>query len=378
MKKRFSAYGLKVGNLASGQKNSIADVEGVRVGHCTKIEGDDIRTGVTVIDPGVQNLYNKKIPAAVAVGNGVGKVAGFTQVEETGTLEAPIALTSTLAVGPVMRGVVDLILETTRDIGPLDSVNAVVGECNDGFLNDIHHDVITKDDVRKAFDARTDNFEIGNVGAGTGMRAFGFKGGIGTASHEVMVEGKIYTLGVLVQTNFGGNLTILGVPVYRFLKKPDPPHLPITTSSPSRGEDLGEGAAEEKISRDGSCMIVIATDAPLTARQLKRITNRTFLGLGRTGSVMRHASGDYAIAFSTNRTGLEGSGEIGQCLADNLLTPFFVATVDGTEEAIYDALFAAETMRGTKGAVTVLEALPHDEVVDLLRRYTPSPSDGRG
>lgn len=369
MKKRFSAYGFKVGDLVAGPQNAITDVGGVLVGHCTKIEGDDIRTGVTVIDPGVADLYHQKTPAAVAIGNGVGKVAGFTQVDETGTLEAPIALTNTLAVGPVVRGIVDLILETTRDLGPLDSVNAVVGECNDGFLNNIHLNVVTKGDVRKAFDARTKNFEAGSVGAGTGTRAFGFKGGIGTASREVVVKGKTYTLGVLVQTNFGGSLTILGVPVYRFLKRPDPPHLSTTTSSPSRGENLGEGVAEEKTSRDGSCMIVIATDAPFTTRQLKRIANRTFLGLGRTGSVMRHASGDYAIAFSTNRTGLEGSGEIGHCLAEELLTPFFVATVDATEEAVYDALFVAETMRGKKGAVPILEALPHDVIVPLLQKY---------
>ncbi len=350
MKKRFHEYNLKVGDLSAGPKNSIADVEGVCVGHSTKIEGGDIRTGVTIIDPGVRDLYREKIPAAVAVGNGVGKVVGFTQVEELGTLEAPIALTNTLAVGPVMRGVVDLVLHMTPDLGPLDSVNAVVGECNDGFLNDIHRDVVTYEDVKKAYGARTKNFETGSVGAGTGTRAFGYKGGIGTASRKVIVENKTYTVGVLVQTNFGGALTILGVPVYRYLKKLDPPI-----------------SIEEKTSRDGSCMIVIATDAPLTARQLKRIATRAFFGLARTGSVMRHASGDYAIAFSTNRTGLEGSGEIGSCLADGLLTPFFVAAVDTTEEAVYDALFSAETMRGAKGAVPVLEAIPHDEVVSLLK-----------
>lgn len=351
IKKRFSDYEFRVGFLPYGTLRSIADVPGVRVGHTTKIEGDRIRTGVTLIDPGIPNLLRKKLPAAIAVGNGYGKMAGFTQVEELGQLEAPIALTNTLAVGPVMRAIIDHVLADTQDLGPLDSVNVVVSEVNDGRLNDLHANSVGAAEVERAFAALSEQVGIGNVGGGTGARAFSWKGGIGTASRRIIVKGETYTLGVLVQTNYGGSLTILGVPVGLRLGKmdfqiPQPPS-------------------------DGSCTIVLATDAPLSARQLKRIAQRTFLGLGRTGAVLNHSSGDYAIAFSTNRHGLEGSGEFGSCLADEDLPNFFLAAVEGTEESVYDAIFAAETMTSAVGTGR-LDALPTEAVLEMLRQVNPT------
>lgn len=337
MKKRFRAYGFKPGLLPTGPKNTIADVMGVRVGHLTRREGEDVQTGVTIIDPGVPNLFRNKLPAAIAVGNGFGKLTGVTQVEELGTLETPIALTNTLAVGPVMRGVVDLVITQTPDLGAAETINAVVGETNDGMLNAVHKNIIVSEDVAKAYQAASEDVGLGCVGAGTGTRAFSWKGGIGSASRIVNIAGKSFTLGVLVQTNFGGALTIMGVPVGRTLGKTD------------FDSFLPTG--------DGSCMIVVATDAPVTDRQLKRIAKRALLGMVRAGSVMANGSGDYAIAFTTERAG---------SLSDADLTPFFLAAVEATEESIYDALFLAET---TTGHGHTLEALPVDRVVELLKRY---------
>ncbi len=343
-KKRFRDYGFASGLLNTGPKNSIADVAGVRVGHATQIV-DDICTGVTIIDPGVEALYQKKLPAAIAVGNGMGKLAGVTQVEELGTLEAPIGLTNTLAVGSVMRGIIDIVLEENPDLAHYATVNAVVGEVNDGRLNNIHKDSISKDDVRAAYAARSTDFEIGNVGAGAGARAFSWKGGIGSASRVVTIKGERWTLGALVQTNYGGALTIMGVPV---------------------GATLGKTDFNEFIPHgDGSCMIVFATDAPLSARQLKRIASRAFVGLARTGSVLANGSGDYAIAFSVNRAGVEGSGETGPSIIDEDLTPFFLAAAETVEESVYDALFTAETVVGKTGIT--LEALPVETVVAMLK-----------
>lgn len=337
--KRFRDYGLQSGLLPAGTRNTIADVPGVVVGHCSKIAGDAVRTGVTIIDPGVQDLYHTKLSAAVAVGNGYGKMTGIAQINELGTLETPIALTNTLAVGPVMRGLVDLVLATTPAMEPTDTINAVVGETNDGLLNDIQQDVLTKADVRAAYDARSADVQVGCVGAGTGTRAFSWKGGIGSSSRRITVQGTTYTVGVLVQTNFGGALTINGVPV---------------------GERLGKTDFSSILrTGDGSCMIVVATDAPVDARQLGRIARRTFLGLARTGSVLASGSGDFAVAFSTSKN-------VG--IADADLTPFFLATVEATEESVYDALFAATTTSGRSGSV--LEALPKDTVVPWLVRNT--------
>jgi D-aminopeptidase len=344
--KRFFHYGYKVGFLQSGVLHSITDVAGVLVGHATKIQGKNIRTGVTIIDPGIKNLYQSKIPAAVYVGNGFGKLTGSIQVEELGTLETPIALTNTLAVGPVMRGIVDLVLSKEK-VEKIQTINAVVGECNDGILNDIHKNSVSEKDVLMAYKNRSKKVEVGNVGAGTGTRCFSWKGGIGTASRTIKLKGKKYTVGVLVQTNYGGALEITGVPVGKILGKTD-----------------YKGIIPDT---DGSCMMVVATDAPLTSRQLKRVAKRTLMGLAKTGTVMRTGSGDFAVAFTTSRKGVEGSGVIGQCLADHDLNGLFLATAEATEESVYDALFAAETLKGRNN--NVLEALPKEKVVELLNQY---------
>ena len=344
-KKRFFEYGFNSGFLKAGPLHSIADVAGVLVGHTTKIEGSDVRTGVTVIDPGIKNLFTSKIPAAFYAGNGFGKSAGSIQIEELGTLEAPIALTNTLAVGRVLRGLVDIVLSQEK-VDKIKTINAFVGECNDGILNDTHKDVISEKDVKEAYVNRKQDFEIGNVGAGCGTRCFSWKGGIGTSSRITSVSGKEYTIGVLVQTNYGGALEILGVPVGKILNKTD-----------------YEGIIPDT---DGSCMITVATDAPLTSRQLKRVAKRALMGLAKTGTIMRTGSGDFVLAFSTSRIGLEGSGIIGNCLLDEDLNGIFLATAEATEEAVYDALFAAEDMEGRGG--NKLEALPADKVIELLSK----------
>ncbi len=345
-KKRFFEYDFRVGSLPSGEKNSITDVGGVLVGNFTKIEGDDIRTGITVIDPGIENLFQKKLPAAFWAGNGAGKVTGNTQIEEFGTIEAPIGLTNTLAVGTVARGLVDLVIQNTPNLEKTDTINIFVGETNDGFLNAIHKDSLTKEDAGEAYAARSKEFQIGNVGAGTGTRSFTWKSGLGTSSRVIEVGNQKYTLGILTQPNFRGELTILGVPVGRILEKE---------------------AAETPLKDDGSCMIVVATDAPLTSRQLKRVAKRALIGLTRTGSVMLSGSGDYVIAFSTSRAGLEGSGETRQCLEEEVLSKFFYGVADGAEESIYDSLFAAETMTGRDG--NKFNALPKEKVIEILKIY---------
>ncbi len=338
-KKRFRDYGFTVGFLPIGRRNSITDIKGVTVGHCTKIIGEDIRTGITIIDPGISSLFQKKISAAVAVGNGYGKIAGTTQVEELGTLEAPIALTNTLAVGPVLRGMIDIVLRREKKISPTDSINVVVGETNDGFLNDLHKDTVTKNDCRTAYESRSTGVLEGNIGAGTGTRCFSWKGGIGTSSRKIHIGSATYVLGVLVQTNFGGSLTILGTPIGELLKKND---FPFAQKDP-----------------DGSCMIVVATDAPLSSLTLKRIAKRTFIGLARTGSILSATSGDYAVAFSASRK------EQVQ-LTSTDLNQFFLAAVEATEESVYNALFAATTMQGRSG--NTLEEAPIDRIIKLLKR----------
>lgn len=346
-KKRFRDYGFSFGLLPIGPTNTISDVGGVLVGHATRIESQNIRTGVTIIDPGTKDLFHKKIPAASAVGNGHTKSVGLTQIDECGTLEVPIALTNTLAVGPVMRGMVDLVQKVTPDLGPLDSINVVVGEINDGRVNDLHANTILAHDVLNAYKNRSKILELGSVGAGTGARAFSWKGGIGSTSRQITVGTQTYTFGVLVLTNYGGALTILGVPVWKTLGKTD------------FTDFLPKGA-------DGSCITICATDAPLTSRQLGRIARRTFLALGKTGAILAHASGDITVAFSTSGTGLEGSGEIGACLRDTDLNPFFLAAIEATEESVYDALFLGTTMTGRDGYT--LEELPIETVVELLRK----------
>jgi D-aminopeptidase len=342
--KKLRDYGFKLGLLSTGSKNSISDVAGVRVGHATKIEGDHIRTGVTILDPGTANLFRNKIPAAIAIGNGYGKVAGISQIQELGTLEAPIALTNTLAVGTVQRAMVETTIKNTSDWQHMDSVNIVVGDINDGRVNDMTINSVGKAEVEKAFASLSDNVETGNVGGGTGARAFSWKGGIGTASRVIIIENKTYTVGALVQTNFGGSLTMMGIPIGEVLQKNDFNFIPSTP--------------------DGSCMIVLATDAPLTSRQLERIAKRSFLGLGRTGAILAHASGDYTIAFSTSRNGVEGPS-MKETIAEENINPFFLAAIESTEEAVYDALFSAETMSGNG---RTLEALPKEQVIEILNK----------
>lgn len=336
-KTRFRDIVTPFGLLSPGEHNSITDVQGVTVGQQTIKKGDSVRTGVTVIDPGQQQPFANKLPAAISVGNGFGKLAGYTQIAELGTLETPIALTNTLAVGPVLQGLVELTLKR-EEISLPTTINGVVGETNDGILNDIHTINVKPEDVQTAYENRGKVVAEGCVGAGTGTRCYSWKGGIGTSSRIITVQGKQYTVGVLMQTNFGGALTVLGQPVHESLKKNDfklPPH------------------------DDGSCMIVVATNAPLDSRQLRRVANRAFLGLARTGSVLAHGSGDYAIGFSTDRSGL--SDQSGACVADNDLNEFFLAATEATEECVYNALFAAETTTGRDG--NVLERLPIEKII---------------
>jgi len=342
--KRYFEYGFATNYLSSGKMNTIADVPGVSVGHLTKIEGEDVRTGVTIIDPGINNLFREKIPGAFYVANGSGKVAGITQVEELGTIETPIALTNTLAVGSVIRGIIDLVIDQTPDLNPIESINAVVGEVNDGFLNNLHKNSIQPSDVSLAYQARSKIVTVGNVGAGTGTRCFSWKGGIGSASRIVRFKNTNYTVGILSQTNFGGSLYLQGIPMGKILGKSD-------------------FVIENKIP-DGSCVMIIATDAPLTARQLKRMAKRAPLGMARTGSIIATQSGDYVIAFSTNRAGIEGSQITQRLISDLELNNFFLAVVEGVQESIYDALFATKTMTGLNG--NIREAFPISQALKYI------------
>jgi D-aminopeptidase len=351
--KRLRELGFSPGMLPTGKRNKISDVPGVTVGHCTRIEGEDIRTGITIIDPGVADLFHNKLPAAVAVGNGFGKLMGATQIDEMGTLETPIALTNTLAVGIVAHGLLQLVIRNTPKLAPAATINAVVGETNDGTVNDVHNIVLTPADVAAAYEARTADFALGSIGGGAGTSAFSWKGGVGSASRIVQFGKQRYTLGALVQTNFGGALTIMGVPVGRLLGKTDFDKFLPTES-------------------DGSCMMILATDAPLSSRQLGRIARRAMVGLARTGSILGTTSGDYAIAFSTNRAGVEGSGPA-DCLPDTDLNRLFLAAAEVVEESIYDAMFTATTVTGRGKTI---EALPVDRVVEILRRYVPEAHDG--
>jgi D-aminopeptidase len=296
---------------------------------------------VTVIDPGVASLFRNKVSAAISVGNGFGKLTGVTQIDELGTLETPIALTNTLAVGAGLQGLIDIVRRTTPDLGPEETINAVVGETNDGYLNAIHDDVVRREHVQQAFEARDCEFELGAVGAGTGTQAFGWKGGIGSASRLVGPPRRSWTVGALVQTNFSGSFTIINVPVGRLLNHED------------FSGHVRPGVA-------GSCMIVIATDAPLPDRELRRLAKRGLIGLTRTGSIMASHSGDYAIAFSTS------SGPTDDSVRRHL-NGLFLAAAEAVEEAIYDALFTADTTMGRDHHV--LAALPVPPVLDLIRRH---------
>ena len=341
-RQRVRDAGINPGILTPGKWNAITDVEGVRVGHQTLIEGEDIRTGVTVILPHEGNVFLDRVPAAVYVGNGFGKALGFTQVEELGEIETPIGLTNTLSIHTVANGITEYILNLPGNEN-VRSVNPVVGETNDGWLNNIRKRVVQEDDVLKAIEnARSGPVEEGNAGAGTGTRALGFKGGIGTSSRVLPADKGGYTVGVLVQSNFGGILTVDGRKV---------------------GEELENHymAQDVPYDVDGSVMIVMATDAPVTSRNLKRLAKRAFLGVAQTGGFASNGSGDYVIAFSTHpdvrRNIEEASLTYSHTeLANNAMTPLFLAAVEATEEAILNSLFMAETMQGMNGRVQ--EALP--------------------
>jgi D-aminopeptidase len=344
------------GVLAPGPLNAITDVAGVRVGHTTIIRGGDVRTGVTAVVPHGDGVFRHKVPAAVHVGNGYGKAAGVLQVRELGVLETPIVLTNTLSVGTVVTAVVEWTLarpgnETVR------SVNAVVGETNDGYLNDIRGMHVTAGDVASAIEtARDGPVAEGCVGAGTGTVAFGFKGGIGTSSRVLPGSLGGWTVGVLVQTNFGGILTIDGVRVGQKLGR-----------YAFRRQIEGGGHGDADGSGDGSCMIVLATDAPLSARNLERLARRAVLGLARTGSFVSNGSGDFVIAFSTaNRVPHDPPREPRQIedLPNEAVSPLFLAAVETVEEAVYNSLTAAVTVTGRDGHT--VEALPIDRLREIL------------
>jgi D-aminopeptidase len=342
---RARDLGIQVGSLEPGPLNAITDVKGVAVGHKTIWQGEDVRTGVTVIVPQPGNVFQNKLPAAIVVGNGFGKLVGLTQVKELGVIETPIALTNTLSVFTAATAV---IKHTLGQAGNEDvrSVNPVAGECNDGWLNDIRGFHVAEKDVLEAIEsAKAGPVEEGSVGAGTGTMCLGFKGGIGTSSRLVEIAGRSYTVGVLVQTNYGGSLRMAGVPV---------------------GELLGAGAS--KGGSHGSCMIVLATDAPLSSRSLGRLAGRTFLGLARTGSVMSHGSGDYAIAFSTAYTipyeDQEATFAV-DLLRDDRMTALFAAAVDAAEEAVYNSLLTARSVTGRDGHTA--QRLPVEPTERLLR-----------
>ncbi len=370
---RTRDLGIHTGILPTGQWNAITDVEGVKVGHKTRIEGTNIRTGVTAILPHSGNMFRERVPAVVYVGNGFGKALGFTQVQELGELETPLALTNTLSIFNAAHGVADYVLNQPGNEN-VRSVNPVVGETNDGWLNDIRARIISTEDVYDAIKAaETGPVEEGNVGAGTGTTALGFKGGIGTASRVVPENLGGYTVGVLVQSNFGGVLTINGAPVGEELGN----HYLATRQTAPSGQTgvLAKNLTGEDgydFDTDGSIMIVVATDAPITSRNLERLAKRAFLGIAKVGGFASNGSGDYVIAFSTNpevRIRLDGD-EFTQTnteLKNSAMTPLFLAAVEATEEAILNSLFMAETMEGTDGRV--MESLPVDEVMEILRKY---------
>lgn len=355
---RVRDIGLKIGVLQPGQQNAITDVAGVLVGQTTINRGDNIRTGITAILPHSGNLFREKVPAAVYVGNGFGKLAGSTQVNELGEIETPILLTSTLSVPKTADFLLDYMLALPGNEN-VRSINPVVAETNDGGLNDIRGRWVTRDDVFNAIKtAKSGPVDEGSVGAGTGTVAFGWKGGIGTASRKLPESLGGYTLGVLVQTNFGGILSIDGAPVGVELGQ-----YYLKGSTATNGQ-AGTPAFQ---SADGSIIIVIATDAPLDHRQLKRLAERSMSGLARTGSSMSNGSGDYAVAFSTqNRITTSDNVRSIKVVGNDAMSPLFQAVIETTEEAILNSLFKATTITGNGRTI---EALPLDKVKEIFRKY---------
>lgn len=356
---RARDLGVAPGVLMPGPLNAITDVEGVRVGHVTLVKGSDIRTGATAVLPHGDNLYQDKVPAAIVVGNGYGKLMGLSQVRELGEIETPIVLTNTLSVADAAIATIEWSLDQDGN-ERVGSVNAVVGETNDGGLNNIRKRALTPKLIRRAIErAKTGPVEEGGVGAGTGTRAFGWKGGIGTSSRELPPALGGYTIGVLVQSNFGGILSVDGAPV---------------------GEVLGQFYLKEHADKgdaDGSVMIVVATDAPLSDRNLERLGRRALAGLARTGASMTNGSGDYVIAFSTaasvrrtpsRRNNVSPIKE----LPNNKFSPLSQAVIEATEEAILNSLFMAKTLEGYNtftGAASRIEALPLDKAREILSEH---------
>ena len=349
-KMRIRDHGIEIGVMEPGLANALTDVPGVKVGHLTYIESSHIRTGVTAIIPHDGNLYQQKVPAAIYLGNGFGKLMGYSQVKELGNIETPIILTNTLSVPTAANALLTytLNLPGNEDVR---SVNALVGETNDGWLNDIRGRNVSESQVLKAITNASDGkVAEGNVGAGTGTVCFGFKGGIGTSSRVLPEELGGYTVGVLVQTNFGGTLRVNGVPV---------------------GKKLGRYAFQKALEKsDGSCMIVVITDAPLSTRNLERVAKRSMLGLARTGGIASNGSGDYAIAVSTAEENLvpHESTEmvlVAKEIHNDRMSALFLATIEATEEAILNSLFVAEDMTGFRGRE--IKALPVEKILPWIK-----------
>lgn len=351
--KRARDYGITIGVLPTGKWNAITDVPGVLVGHTTISRADSIRTGVTAILPYKGNIFQQKVPAAVYTGNGFGKLSGTTQVTELGTLETPVVLTNTLSVPTAMDALIDHILAMPGNEN-VRSVNAVVGETNDSYLNDIRGRHVQKKDVLAAISsATTGAVQEGVAGAGTGTVCFGFKGGIGTSSRKLPASLGGFTIGVIVQTNFGGVMEIAGAPV---------------------GRELGKFDFSNQLLNnvDGSCMIVVATDAPIDARNLQRLAKRAFMGLAKTGGIASNGSGDYVIAFSTNEALRVPHNPTSPLITQSVLhnehiSQLFLAAIEATEEAIINSLFAAKGTSGYRGHS--VESLPLDKVIPILKKY---------
>ena len=350
--KRLRDYGVVVGVMKTGENNAITDVKGVTVGQVTLVSDRDMHTGVTAIVPHQDNLFHKKVPAAVYVGNGFGKLAGVTQIRELGNIETPIVLTNTLSVAEGIAGVVEYSIERNPDCH---SVNAVVGETNDATLNNIRARKVTKEDVKKAIEtAKGGPVEEGCVGAGTGTRAFGYKAGIGTSSRVLPADMGGYTVGVLVQANFGGVLQIAGTPVGQLLGNYD------------FSKSIAKDAALNDV--DGSCMIVVITDAPVDARNLERMAKRAIMGLAQTGGIASNGSGDYVIALSVCPENLIDSDSKfyqPKLLHNDDMSGLFLATIEATSEAIWNSLFAAEDVTdGFKGHSS--KAIDKEKVAELI------------
>ncbi|WP_036153797.1 DmpA family aminopeptidase [Maribacter forsetii] len=349
--KRLRDYGIEVGVLKTGINNAITDVDDVSVGHTTLILGNSIRTGVTAILPHSGNLFQLKSPAAIYLGNGFGKLAGYTQVKELGNIETPIILTNTLSVPVASDALITYTLENEENKN-VHSVNSIVGETNDGHLNDIRGRHVKEEHVLSAIkNAKTGTVLEGNVGAGTGTICFQYKGGIGTSSRVIPESFGGYTVGVLVQTNFGGVFELNGVPI---------------------AKELDNYSRNFTYDVDGSCMIVVMTDAPLSARNLERLAKRAIMGLAKTGGIASNGSGDYVIAVSTAKENLipyHSSSLVNEKkeLRNGAISPLFLGVIEATEEAILNSLLAAKSMTGRDGHE--IKSLPIDKVLEILKKY---------